>query len=80
MHRKQCILYYNYILERHLGKSYLLVLHLLTTGWNFSKPIDDTENMDDDSEEIFISGLLRRYCKRPAKLEKPYTCRLGCMV
>ena len=25
--------------------------------------------MDDDSEEIFISGLLKRYCKRPAKLE-----------
>ena len=33
------------------------------------KPIDDIENMDDDCEEIYTSGLLKRYCKRPQKLE-----------
>ena len=25
--------------------------------------------MDDDCEEIYPGGLLKRYCKRPAKLE-----------
>ena len=33
------------------------------------KPINDIENMEDDCEEIYTSGLLKRYCKRPAKLE-----------
>lgn len=33
------------------------------------KPIDDIKEMDDDSEEIYTSGLIKRYCKRPAKLE-----------
>ena len=27
--------------------------------------------MDDDSEEIYTSGLLKRYCKRPVKLKHP---------
>ena len=34
-----------------------------------SKPINDIENMEDDSEEVYTSGLLKRYCKRPKKLE-----------
>ena len=33
------------------------------------KPMDDIKNMEDDSEEIYPSGLLNRYCKRPQKLE-----------
>ena len=44
------------------------------------KPMTDIENMYDDCEEIYTSGLLKRYCKRPAKLEKPNTSRLGCIV
>ena len=32
------------------------------------KPIEDIE-MDDDSEEIYATGLLKRYTKRPASLE-----------
>lgn len=33
------------------------------------KPIDDIKEMDDNCEEIYTSGLLKRYSKRPAKLE-----------
>ena len=34
------------------------------------KPRDDIKEMDDDdSDEIYTSGLIKRYCKRPAKLE-----------
>jgi len=33
------------------------------------KPIEEIKQMDDDSEEIYTTGLLRRYCKRPPKLE-----------
>jgi len=33
------------------------------------KPLNDIKEMDDDCEEIYTSGLLKRYCKRPAKLE-----------
>lgn len=33
------------------------------------KPMDDIKNMEDDSEEIYTSGLLNRYCKRPQKQE-----------
>ena len=33
------------------------------------KPIEEIKQMDDDSEEIYTTGLLRRYCKHPPKLE-----------
>ena len=33
------------------------------------RPIEDIKEMDDDSEEIYTTGLLKRYCKRPPKLE-----------
>ena len=33
------------------------------------KPIEDIKEMDDDSEEIYTTGLLKRYCKHPPKLE-----------
>ena len=33
------------------------------------KPIDDIKNMEDDSDDIYTSSLLNRYCKRPPKLE-----------
>ena len=33
------------------------------------KPIQDIKEMDDDSEEIYTSSLIKRYSKRPAKLE-----------
>ena len=34
------------------------------------KPISDIKDMDDDSEEIFTGGLIKRYTKRPASLEQ----------
>ena len=34
------------------------------------KPLSDIKEMDDDCEEIYTSGLVKRYCKRPAKLEQ----------
>ena len=33
------------------------------------KPMNEIEEMDDDSEEIHSGGLLNRYIKRPANLE-----------
>ena len=33
------------------------------------KPFDDIKEMDDDCEEIYAGGLLKRCCKHPAKLE-----------
>ena len=33
------------------------------------KPIDDIKDMEDDCEEIYTGGLIKRYCKRPPKLE-----------
>ena len=33
------------------------------------KPVSDIKELDDDSEDIFTSGLLKRYAKRPASLE-----------
>ena len=33
------------------------------------KPLNDLKQIDDDSEEIYTSGVLKRYCKLPAKLE-----------
>ena len=29
------------------------------------KPISDINDMEDDSEEIYATSLLKRYCKRP---------------
>ena len=34
------------------------------------KPINDIKDMEDDCEEIYASGLLKRYCNRPQKLEQ----------
>lgn len=31
--------------------------------------MNDIKDMDDDCEEIYTSGLIKRYCKHPAKLE-----------
>lgn len=33
------------------------------------KPMDDIKDLDDDCEEIHTSGLIKRYCRHPAKLE-----------
>ena len=33
------------------------------------KPMNQIEEMDDDSEEIHSGGLLNRYLRRPANLE-----------
>ena len=33
------------------------------------KPLNEIEEMDDDSEEVHSSGLLNRYIQRPASLE-----------
>ena len=33
------------------------------------KPTEEIKPMDDYSEEIYTTGVLRRYCKRPPKLE-----------
>lgn len=29
------------------------------------KPMNETENLDDDCKEIYTRGLLKRYCERP---------------
>ena len=34
------------------------------------KPLNDIREMDDDCEEIYTSGLVKRYSKRPASLEQ----------
>ena len=61
------------VLQLHIRKASWQIIFISTSPPDnrveLLKPIDDIENMDDDSEEIFISGLLKRYCKRPAKLE-----------
>ena len=61
------------VLQLHIRKASRQIIFISTSPPDnrveLLKPIDDIENMDDDSEEIFISGLLKRYCKRPAKLE-----------
>ena len=33
------------------------------------KPLQEINDMEDDSDEVYASGLIRRYIKRPAKLE-----------
>jgi len=33
------------------------------------KPLNDIKEMDDDCEDIYTNGLLKRYSKRPARLE-----------
>jgi len=35
------------------------------------KPFGDMKEIDDDCEEIYTGGLLKRYCKHPPKLEHP---------
>lgn len=60
------------VLQLHFRKASWQIIFISTSPDNrveLLKPIDDVENMDDDSKEIYISGLLKRYCKRPAKLE-----------
>ena len=60
------------VLQLHIRKASWQIIFISTSPDNrveLLKPIDDVENMDDDSKEIYISGLLKRYCKRPAKLE-----------
>ena len=33
------------------------------------KPLQEINDLEDDSDEIYVSGLIKRYTKRPAKLE-----------
>lgn len=33
------------------------------------KPLQEINDLEDDSDEIYASGLIKRYMKRPAKLE-----------
>ncbi|CAB4003373.1 Hypothetical predicted protein [Paramuricea clavata] len=35
----------------------------------FLKPLQEINDLEDDSDEIYASGLIKRYTKRPAKLE-----------
>ena len=44
------------------------------------KPIDDIKNMEDDCEEIYTSGLLKRYCERPKTHENLTLARLDISV
>ena len=34
------------------------------------KPLQEISDMEDDSDEVYTSGFVKRYTKRPAKLEK----------
>ena len=33
------------------------------------KPLQEIDDMEDDSDEVYASGLIKRYIKRPIKLE-----------
>lgn len=33
------------------------------------KPLQEIKDLEDESDEIYASGLIKRYTKRPAKLE-----------
>ena len=33
------------------------------------KPVQEIKDLEDESDEIYVSGLISRYTKRPAKLE-----------
>ena len=33
------------------------------------KPLQEIDDMEDDSDEVYASGLIKRYIKRPVKLE-----------
>ena len=61
------------VLQLPMRKSSRQIIFINTSPPNerveLLKPMDDIKNMEDDSEEIYTSGLLNRYCKRPQKLE-----------
>lgn len=39
-----------------------------------SKPMNDIKDMDDGCEEIYTSGLIKRYCQASSKIRKFDTC------
>ena len=61
------------VLQLPMRKSSRQIIFINTSPPNerveLLKPMDDIKNMEDDSNEIYTSGLLNRYCKRPQKLE-----------
>ena len=61
------------VLQLPMRKSSRQIIFINTSPPNerveLLKPMDDIKNMEDDSEEIYTSGLLNRYCKRSQKLE-----------
>ena len=61
------------VLQLPMKKSSRQVIFINTAPPNervqLLKPINDIKEMDDDSEDIYTSGLLQRYAKRPASLE-----------
>ena len=44
------------------------------------KPLDDIKNMEDDCEDFYTNGLIKRYTMRTSSLRKHHTCRLSSMV
>ena len=58
------------VLQLPMKKSSRQVIFINTAPPNervqLLKPINDIKEMDDDSEDIYTSGLLQRYAKRPA--------------
>ena len=61
------------VLQLPMRKSSRQIIFINTSPPNerveLLKPMDDIKNMEDDSNEIYLSGLLNRYCKRLQKLE-----------
>ncbi|XP_048584895.1 uncharacterized protein LOC125567916 [Nematostella vectensis] len=61
------------VLQLPMRKSSRQIIFINTSPPNervdLLKPMDNINEMDDDSEEIYTSGLLKRYSKRPLKLE-----------
>lgn len=61
------------VLQLPMRKSSRQIIFINTSPPNerveLLKPMDDIKSMEDDSEEIYASGLLNRYCKQPQKLE-----------
>ena len=72
------------VLQLPMRKSSREVIFINTTSpeerVQLLKPMNEIEELDDDSEEVHSSGLLNRYIQRPASLENISIAGLHCMI
>ena len=61
------------VLQLPMRKSSRLVVFINTSPpqnrVHLMKPLEEINEMEDDSDEIYASGLVKRYTKRPSSLE-----------